>query len=85
MGVNGGAEALVHSTHLYIQRMDESRAFFKLDFKNAFNSVHCTAVFKAVAKHRPDLLTYTESSYGSPSNLWVGEDCVIALVEGLQQ
>ena len=65
--------------------MDESRAFVKLDFTNAFNSVHRAAVFEAVADHCPDLLAFTESAYGSPSHLWVGEDRVIASAEGVQQ
>ena len=85
VGVKGGAEALVHSARLYVQRMDESRAFVKLDFKNAFNSVRRAAIFRAVAEHRPDLLAFIESSYGSPSHLWVGEDHVIASAEGVQQ
>src|SRR6266516_129866 len=67
VGVKGGAEALVHSARMYVQRMDESRAFAKLDFQNAFNSVQRAAVFEAVAKHRPDLLAFMEAAYGSPS------------------
>jgi hypothetical protein len=85
VGVKGGAEALVHSARLFVQRMDESRAFVKLDFTNAFNSVQRAAVFEAVAEHRPDLLAFTESAYGSPSHLWVGVDSVIASAEGVQQ
>jgi len=70
---------------MYVQRMDESRAFVKLDFKNAFNSVQRAAVLEAVAEHRPDILAFTESAYGSPSQLWVGDDRIIASAEGVQQ
>ena len=65
--------------------MNDSRAFVKLDFKNAFNSVRRDAIFSAVSEHRPDLLVFTESAYGSESYFWVGDDYVIASAEGVQQ
>jgi hypothetical protein len=83
--VKGGAEALVHSARLFLQGMDETRAFVKLDFKNAFNSIRRDAVLEAVAEHRPDLLNFTVSAYGSPSRLWCGENQIIKSDEGVQQ
>jgi len=85
VGVKGGAEALVHSARLFLQGMDETRAFVKLDFKNAFNSIRRDAVLEAVAEHRPDLLNFTVSAYGSPSRLWCGENQIIKSDEGVQQ
>ena len=83
--VKGGAEALVHSARRYIQCMDELHAFVKLDFKNNFNSVRRDSIFRAVAEHRPDLLAFTKSAYGTQSHLWIGNDRVIASAEGVQQ
>ena len=65
--------------------MDASRAFVKLDFANAFNSIRRDAVLKAVAKHRPDLLDFVTSAYGAPTLLWLGDDQQISSAEGVQQ
>ena len=84
-GGQAGAEALVHAARLYLQRMDASRAFVKLDFANAFNSIRCDAVLEAVAKHRPDLLDFVASAYGASTLLWLGDDQQISSAEGVQQ
>jgi hypothetical protein len=84
VGAKGGAEALTHAARRYLQSMGGDRAFVKLDFSNAFNSVRRDSVMEAVATHRPDLLAFTESAYGSPSQLWVGDFC-ISSAEGVQQ
>jgi hypothetical protein len=84
VGVKGGAEALTHAARRYLLSLDEERAFVKLDFSNAFNSVRRDAVLEAVAKHQPDLLAFSIAAYGSPSQLWVG-DQHISSEEGVQQ
>ena len=85
VGTKGGAESLVHSARQYLQRMDDTRAFVKLDFSNAFNSIRRDAVLEAVAEHVPDLLPFANSVYGSPSQLWLDEDQQVASSEGVQQ
>jgi hypothetical protein len=50
--------------------MDSSRAFVKLDFKNAFNSIRRDTVLQAVAEHCPELLALATSAYGAPTKLW---------------
>ena len=85
VGTKGGAASLVHSARQYLQRMDDTRAFVKLDFSNAFNSIRRDAVLEAVAEHVPDLLPFANSVYGSPSQLWLDEDQQVASSEGVQQ
>ena len=75
----------MHTARLYLQRMDASRAFVKLDFANAFNSLRRDAVLEAVGKHRPDLLDFAASAYGAPTLLWLGDDQQISSAEGVQQ
>ena len=84
VGTKGGAEAVVHAARRYLDAMSEDRAFVKLDFTNAFNSIRRDSVFEAVAATCPDLLPYVLSSYATPSNLWLG-DKIISSEEGVQQ
>jgi len=84
VGTKGGAEALVHAARRYLMSMDGTRAFVKLDFTNAFNSIRRDVVMEAVAKHRPDLLAYVSSAYGAPSQLWMPELQILS-AEGVQQ
>ena len=84
VGVKGGGEALVHAARLFLGNLSEDKAFVKLDFENAFNSVRRDAVLEAVAFHRPDLVSFVNSAYGSPTFLWAGETCLES-AEGVQQ
>src|SRR5206468_266940 len=84
VGVKSGGEALVHAARLYVSSMDQERAFVKLDFSNAFNSLRRDAILEAVAVHCPGLLHLTLASYGSSSNLWLG-DRILPSAEGIQQ
>ena len=84
VGAKGGAEAVIHAARLYLQNMDADRAFVKVDFSNAFNSVRRDVILEAVAFHRPDLLGFATSAYGSSSQLWAGDVC-LSSSEGVQQ
>jgi len=84
VGVKGGCEALVHAARHFVSNMDKDKAFIKLDFSNAFNSIRRDALLEAVTLHRPDLLHLTASAYGSPSILWTGETSILS-AEGIQQ
>ena len=68
----------------YLTNLPKDRAFIKLDFENAFNSIRRDAVLEAVALHRPDLFAFANSAYGSPSELWASE-FTIDSTEGVQQ
>src|SRR5688572_9047112 len=84
VGTKGGCEALIHATRLFLSNLTEEKAFVKLDFANAFNSVRRDAVLEAVARHRPDLVAFTNAAYGSPSLLWAGDSLLLS-AEGVQQ
>jgi len=84
VGTKGGAEALVHASRRYLDAMSEDRAFVKLDFSNAFNSIRRDNMFEAVANTCPGLLPFILSAYGSPSFLWMG-DSILSSEEGVQQ
>ena len=47
-GTPSGAEAVVHAACTYLSTMDEGHLMLKLDFKNAFNSIHCDKILKSV-------------------------------------
>ena len=84
VGVRGGAEALVHAARRFLDCKAADRAFVKLDFKNAFNSLRRDSMLEAVAALYPSLLPYALSSYGCPSHLWLGDN-VLSSEEGVQQ
>jgi hypothetical protein len=84
VGAKGGAEAVVHAARRFLDANVEGRAFVKLDFTNAFNSIRRDCVLEAVANSYPDLLPFVASAYGSPSTLWLGDN-FISSEEGVQQ
>ena len=84
VGVRGGAEAAIHAARHYLETKSDDRAFVKLDFTNAFNSIRRDCVLEAVARDFPDLLPYVLAAYGSPSILWMG-DRALSSEEGVQQ
>ena len=47
-GVKGGAGAAVHAVRLYLQDPDPRKAVLKLDFKNAFITIHRDWMLKAI-------------------------------------
>ena len=57
-----GAEAAVHTAEQWMRRNkhDPSKVFFKLDLKNAFNTVDRTAVLKAVREKFAEVSSWTE-------------------------
>ena len=73
--MRGGGEALAHTARRYLENLSTDKAFVKLDFENAFNSVRLDAVLEVVARLRPYLV---------PSFLWTGDSCLES-AEGVQQ
>jgi hypothetical protein len=84
VGVKGGAEALAHGAHRYIEHIPVNNIFIKLDFTNAFNSIRRGVVREAVSLHIPSLLGYFDSAYGQISNMTFG-NYIIESSEGVQQ
>ncbi len=83
-GVKGGAEAAVHAVMLYLQDHDSDKAILKLDFRNAFNTIHRDWMLNVVLEHAPTLHPFVYSAYSSPSfRFWM--DRTIHSAEGVQQ
>ena len=84
VGVSGGAEAAVHAMRLYLEDLAPDKAMLKLDFRNAFNTIHRDKVLAAVLKHSPGLYPFVHSVNSSPSSLF-WSDMSIDSAEGVQQ
>ena len=56
----------------------------KLDFANAFNSLHGHDMLQAVADRAPELFPHCHSAYATPSVLFYGKYTTLSH-EGLQQ
>jgi hypothetical protein len=64
--------------------MQDSWVLVKLDFSNAFNSLHRRAILDAIATRVPHLYRYCYTAYAAPSSLLFG-DFEISSEEGIQQ
>jgi hypothetical protein len=86
VGVPGGIEAIVHGARAMVGGWSSSdqNVFVKLDFQNAFNAFHRTALLRATERHFPALLPYVVAAYGAPSSLCFGP-FNIASEAGVQQ
>lgn len=82
--MRGGAEAAVHATRKFLQNLEDEHVLLKLDFKNAFNSIHRDKVLEAVCDLAPTIYPLIHSSYSASSSLLWG-DRVIQSQEGVQQ
>ena len=83
-GAKGGCEAAVHATRQFTMSIPNNHVLVKLDFKNAFNSVHRDTILEMVAKEIPELYPYCYLAYGARSSLKFGET-IIWSEEGVQQ
>ena len=59
VGTPGGCEAAVHAARRYLQSMTDKQVMVKLDFSNAFNSLHRSAMLQAVRDRIPELFSAT--------------------------
>ena len=82
-GVKGGAEAVVHSARLFLRNLKPDQALLKLDFKNAFNSIHRDKMLSSVLDLAPDIFQFVYSAYSITSVLFWG-DKSLQSSEGLQ-
>ena len=84
VGVSGGCEAAVHAARRFLDNMQDNWVLVKLDFSNAFNSLHRRTILDAIASRAPHLYRYCYTAYAAPSSLIFG-DFEISSEEGIQQ
>ena len=84
VGVKGGCEAAIHATRRFCSSMPSDHILVKLDFQNAFNSIHREAVLHAVANHIPALYPFCHLTYSSHTSLTFG-DGFVSSEDGVQQ
>jgi hypothetical protein len=82
-GVPGGIEAAVHAGQKVLQNLPLDEALVKLDFSNAFNSLHRDHMLHAVCDLCPEIFPFVWSTYSQPSSLF-WEDKVLLSAEGVQ-
>ena len=80
----GGCEAAIHSACRYLEALPADHVMVKLDFTNAFNSLHRHDMLISVLSRVPELYAYCVSAYSHPSTLFYGS-YVISSEEGRQQ
>jgi len=74
IGIRGGCEMIVHTTANWItQLLSEGtggkKVIIKLDLQNAFNTIDRDAIRRGIAKYSPELLTYYNWAYGTPTSI----------------
>ena len=79
-----GAEAIVHAARSYLNGLEGDRLMFKLDFKNAFNSIRRDLMLSRTLEKVPVAFPLAYISYRQPSFLFHGE-YTIESCEGVQQ
>jgi hypothetical protein len=72
VGLPGGCEAAIHATRRYLEGMQEGKIVVKLDFTNAFNSLHRLDMLRDTRERLPELYPYVFSPYSEPSDLHYG-------------
>jgi hypothetical protein len=84
VGVKGGCEAAIHATRRFAESLSPDHVIVKLDFSNAFNSLHRDSILQSVRSKLPEIYAYCELSYQNSSVLQFG-DYSITSEEGIQQ
>jgi len=84
VGTKGGCEAAVHAARRFLDEMPSQSVLVKLDFSNAFNSVHREEILRRVALVAPELYKFVCLSYAAPSILSFGAFEILS-GEGAQQ
>jgi hypothetical protein len=72
VGASGGCEAAIHASRRFLQFMQNEHVMVKLDFTNAFNSLHRQDMLLAAQDRIPELYAFIFSAYSQPSNLYFG-------------
>ena len=67
VGTPGSCEAAVHSARRYAEALPKNHVLVKLDFTNAFNSIHRDEMLLSIHSRLPELYAYCHSAYRQPS------------------
>src|SRR6218665_466487 len=67
-----GCEAAVHAARKYVTAMPQDHVFVKLDFSNAFNSLHRDVMLQSAYTVMPEIYSFVHQSYSSASVLKFG-------------
>jgi len=84
VGLKFATEAVAHASRSYISNLTVGQAVLKLDFNNAFNSVHREVMLSALGEKIPKLQPFVNLCYGESSYLFFGDEIVMS-EEGAQQ
>jgi len=84
VGVSGGCEAAVHASRRFAESMPTTHCVIKLDFVNAFNSLHRDAMLQAAHDNTPGIYKFCHLAYSQPSTLTFGGR-IVHSEEGPQQ
>jgi hypothetical protein len=84
VGTPGGCEAAVHATRRFMESMPAGYCVVKLDFSNAFNSLHRDVMLQAILDKAPGIYKFCHLSYNEPSTLSYGGRTILSR-EGPQQ
>jgi hypothetical protein len=72
-GVPRETEAAAHATRQYIADLHPRHGLLKLDFRNAFNTIRCEAIFDAVRQELQELYLFVHMRYNNTLLLSFGE------------
>lgn len=84
LGTPGGCEAAVHATRRYLSDMPEDFVVAKLDFCNAFNSVHRDTMLNQIADLVPEIYKFCHIAYSTSTHLKFFNHIILS-DEGAQQ
>lgn len=84
VGSSGGCEAAIHAARRYLESLPPDHIVVKLDFANAFNTLHRYDMLQAIHDRLPDLYPYCFSAYSQSAFLYYGNDIILSQ-EGTQQ
>ena len=71
-------------TRRYLENLPPDHVLVKLDFSNAFNSIHRREMLLSVHERIPELYAFCRSAYSQPSCLFFGP-YIVSSEEGAQQ
>ena len=63
VGIRGGCEAAIHSARRYLQSLAPEHIMVKLDFANAFNSLHRSDMLLSIRDCLPELYASVARTY----------------------
>jgi hypothetical protein len=84
VGVQGEAEAIIHSVAAMMENLKDNDVILQIDFTNAFNLVSREKMMELIRIHLPILTNLVYYLYSRSSNLVIG-DVIIESCSGVQQ